>query len=145
MRKSFMANPLKVPRKWHVIDATDKVVGRLAVAVAQILMGKNKPTFTPHVDTGDFVIVVNVDKIRFTGKKWRDKSYTRYTGYPGGLRRESAEHLRDRHPDRILKLAVRRMLPKNALGYHQISKLKIYAGPIHPHSAQRPEPLQPGI
>jgi large subunit ribosomal protein L13 len=141
MGKSYMAKPTEVVRKWHVIDATDLVVGRLAVAISRLLMGKNKPTFTPHVDTGDFVIVVNAGKVRFTGKKWRDKQYTRYTGYPGGLKRELAEHLHARHPERVLKLAVRRMLPKNALGYHQITKLKIYAGPDHPHQAQCPQPL----
>ena len=140
-RKLYAAKPAEVVRKWHVIDATDKVVGRLAVAIAHILIGKHKPTYTPHVDSGDFVVVVNADKIRFTGKKWQQKEYKRYTGYPGGLWHEQAEHLHARRPTEVLKLAVRRMLPKNALGYHQISKLKIYAGPNHPHQAQSPQAL----
>ena len=139
--KTFVAKPADVVRQWHLVDATDKTVGRLAARVARILMGKHRPTYTPHVDTGDFVIVVNAEKVRFTGSKWKTKQYKRYTGYPGGLWQESAENLRSRKPTEILKLAVRRMLPKNKLAYQMISKLKIYAGPTHPHQAQDPKPL----
>jgi large subunit ribosomal protein L13 len=124
------------------VDATNKTVGRLAAQIARILMGKHRPIYTPHVDTGDFIVVINAEKVRFTGTKWKTKIYKRYTGYPGGLWHEPAEQLRDRKPTEILKLAVRRMLPKNKLSYHMISKLKLYAGPNHPHQAQNPQPLE---
>lgn len=139
--KTYSAKPAEVVRQWHLVDATNKTVGRLAAQIARILMGKHRPIYTPHVDTGDFVVVVNAEKVRFTGTKWKTKQYKRYTGYPGGLWHEAAAHLRDRRPTEILKLAVRRMLPKNKLSYKMISKLKLYAGPNHPHQAQNPKPL----
>jgi len=137
--KTYVAKPGEVEAKWWLFDAENETVGPLASRIAVLLMGKHRPTYTPHVDTGDFVIVVNVEKIHFSGKKWEQKQYTRYTGWPG-LRSESAEMRRDRHPDRILSEAVRRMLPKNKLGRQMLSKLKIYAGSEHPHQAQNPEP-----
>ena len=140
--KTYMAKPAEVVRQWHLVDGTNKTVGRLAAQIARILMGKHRATYTPHVDCGDFVIVVNAEKVRFTGTKWKTKQYKRYTGYPGGLWHESATSLRDRKPTEILKLAVRRMLPKNKLSYHMLSKLKLYAGPDHPHQAQNPTPLE---
>lgn len=135
--KTYMAKPGEVPQNWWVVDATDNVVGRLASDIAVRLMGKHRPNYTPHVDTGDFVIVVNADKIAFTGNKWDRKTYERYTGYPG-LKSELASNLRERAPERILEEAVRRMLPKNKLGRKMLSKLKVYAGPDHPHQAQQP-------
>lgn len=140
--KTYMAKPAEVVHEWHLVDGTNKTVGRLAARIARILMGKHRPTYTPHVDCGDFVIVVNADKVQFTGTKWKSKEYKRYTGYPGGLWHESAISLRDRKPTEILKLAVRRMLPKNKLSYKMLSKLKLYAGPEHPHQAQNPKPLE---
>ncbi len=137
--KTYMAKPGEVQQRWWLVDATDQVVGRLATDIAMVLMGKHRPTYTPHVDTGDFVVVVNAEKVVFTGRKWDQKVYTRYTGYPG-LKTEKAAEIRDRVPERILREAVRRMLPKNRLGRKMISKLKIYAGPDHPHQAQQPEP-----
>jgi len=136
--KSFMAKPGQVPQNWWVVDATDKVVGRLASDIAVVLMGKHRPTYTPHVDTGDFVIVVNVENFVFTGKKDQQKVYTRYSGYPG-LKTETLASLRERAPERVLRDAVRRMLPKNRLGRQMLSKLKIYTGPQHPHQAQQPK------
>jgi large subunit ribosomal protein L13 len=134
--------PGKIVRKWHLVDGTDKTVGRLATQIARILMGKHRPTYTPHVDTGDFVIVFNVEKVKFTGTKWKSKQYKRYTGYPGGLWQESAEQLRDRRPAEVLKHAVRLMLPKNKLSYKMLTKLKLYAGPYKgQHNAQNPQPL----
>lgn len=141
--KTYMAKPGEVEQKWWVVDATDKVLGRLASDIAVILMGKHRPTYTPHVDTGDFVIVVNAEKVRLTGRKLDQKEYTRYTGYPG-LRIETAKTRMERHPDRILSEAVRRMLPKNKLGRKMLAKLKIFAGPEHPHQAQQPEPAELG-
>jgi large subunit ribosomal protein L13 len=141
--KSFMAKPGQVPQQWWVVDAADKVVGRLATDIAMALMGKHRPTYTPHVDTGDFVIVVNAEKIAFSGRKWEQKTYRHYTGYPG-QQVETATSLRDRHPDRVIREAVRRMLPKNRLGRHMLSKLKIYVGPDHPHQAQQPAPADWG-
>jgi large subunit ribosomal protein L13 len=138
-----MAKPGEVEQKWWVVDATDKVLGRLASDIAVILMGKHRPTYTPHVDTGDFVIVVNAEKVRLTGRKLDQKEYTRYTGYPG-LRVETAKTRMERHPDRILSEAVRRMLPKNKLGRKMLAKLKVFAGPEHPHQAQQPEPAELG-
>lgn len=138
--KTYVAKKGEIDRQWYVIDATDAVVGRLASQIAVILMGKHRPTYTPHVDTGDFVIVTNVEKIYFSGKKWENKNYTRYTGYPG-QRSETAGSIRDRAPERVLTEAVRRMLPKNKLARHMLLKLKVYAGPEHPHQAQTPEVL----
>src|SRR5262249_29134687 len=124
-------------------DATDMVVGRLAAQIAPGLMGKHRPTYTPHIDTRDYVIVTNVDKVVFTGNKWQQKSYQRYSGHPAGQKEEGASKLFQRHPDRILQLAVQRMMPKNPLGRHMLSKLKLYAGPNHPHQAQSPMPMEP--
>ena len=140
--KTYMAKPGEVDRKWYVVDGTKAVVGRLASQIATILMGKHRPTYTPHVDTGDFVIVTNVEQIEFSGNKWHSKTYARYSGYPG-LKVESAESLRKRLPERVLRESVRRMLPKNKLGTHMLDKLKIYAGPDHPHQAQQPEKMEP--
>jgi large subunit ribosomal protein L13 len=138
-----MAKPGQVPQQWWVVDATDKVLGRLATEIAMALMGKHRPTYTPHVDTGDFVVVVNAERVAMTGRKWELKEYRRYTGYPG-QRVETASSLRERHPDRVIREAVRRMLPKNRLSRHMLSKLKIYVGPDHPHQAQQPKPADWG-
>lgn len=136
-----MAKPGEVEQKWWLVDATDKVVGRLASDIAMVLMGKHQPTYTPHVDTGDYVIVINAEKVVFTGKKWSDKRYTWYTGHTG-LRSETAAERLKRHPDQILREAVRRMLPKNTLARKMLSKLKIYVGNEHQHQAQQPELLE---
>ena len=138
--KSFLAKPGQIEEKWVVVDATDKIVGRLASDIAMRLMGKHRPTYTPHVLCGDSVVVINVEKIQFTGKKWTQKEYAWFTGYTG-LRTETAERRLARHPDRILRDAVRRMLPKNKLGGHMLSKLKLFAGPNHTHQAQQPAEL----
>jgi len=135
---TFMAKPSTITRRWFVIDATDAVVGRLAVQIANVLRGKHRPEYTPHVDTGEFVVVVNAEKVRFTGKKLETKTYSHYTRYPGGLKTVAARDLIEKHPDRILREAVRRMVPRNKLGRQQMTKLKIYAGPQHPHQAQQP-------
>lgn len=140
--KSYMARPQQVERKWHVIDAEDKTLGRLASEIARILRGKNKPQYTPHVDTGDFVVVVNADRVKVSGRKAEQKLYRRHTGYPGGLRETSYEQMMDRKPTEILRKAVWGMIPKTRLGRQQFKKLKIYAGPEHPHEAQRPEPYE---
>ncbi len=142
--KTYMAKPGEVPQKWFVVDASDKIVGRLASEIAVILMGKHRPTYTPHVDTGDFVIVTNAEKVVFTGRKWDLKKYTWYTGYPG-LRSETAAQRFKKHPDKILHEAVRRMLPKSKLGRKMLSKLKIFVGSEHTHQAQQPEPLELGV
>jgi large subunit ribosomal protein L13 len=136
---TFMAKPAEVTRRWFVIDATDQVVGRLAVQIANILRGKHRPEYTPHIDTGEFVIVVNAGKVRFTGKKMETKTYDHYTRYPGGLKTVSARKLLEKHPERILIEAVRRMVPRNKLGRQQMTKLKVYGGPQHPHQAQQPQ------
>jgi large subunit ribosomal protein L13 len=135
-----MAKPGEVEQKWHVIDATDQVLGRLASRIAVLLMGKHRPQYTPHVDTGDYVVVINAEKVKMTGKKWEQKEYAWYTGFPG-QRTVSAQTRLDRKPELILSEAVRRMLPKNKLAYKMINKLKVYAGPDHPHQAQQPEAL----
>jgi large subunit ribosomal protein L13 len=139
--KTFSARPEDVERDWYVVDATHEVVGRLASTIAPILRGKHKPTFTPHVDTGDFVIVVNADKVRFSGNKETDKEYFRYTGYPGGDRSESPQVVREKDSTYIIEHAVQGMLPKNKLGRKMLKKLKVYAGPDHPHAAQQPKEL----
>jgi large subunit ribosomal protein L13 len=139
--KTFSAKPHEVRRDWYVIDASDKVLGRLAAQIAGRLRGKHKPIFTPHVDTGDYIVVVNVDKIRVTGRKSEKKIYYRHSGYPSGLYKTNFEKLHKRFPDRVLELAVKGMLPKGPLGYAMLKKLKIYAGPEHPHSAQQPQAL----
>jgi len=139
--KSYVAKPGEVDQKWWIVDGAGKVVGRLASDIAVILMGKHRPTYTPHVDTGDFVIVVNAEKLVLTGKKWENKEYTHYTGYTR-LRRETAGERRDRKPELILTEAVRRMLPKNKLATRMLEKLKVYPGSDHPHQAQQPQPKE---
>ncbi|MFA6032570.1 MAG: 50S ribosomal protein L13 [Myxococcota bacterium] len=129
-------------REWFVIDAKDRTLGRLAVRIADVLQGKHKPTFTQNEDAGDFVVVINADKIRLTGKKWTDKLYRHYTGFPGGLKEYSAEKLLQSHPDQLVYLAVQGMLPKGPLGFKMIKKLKIYAAAEHPHVAQEPKVLE---
>src|SRR5205085_827260 len=131
--KTFSAKAEEVRRDWYVVDATDKVLGRLAAEVSRRLRGKHKPAFTPHVDTGDYIVVVNVEKLRVTGAKAEDKKYYRHSTYPGGIYETNFSKLQARHPDRVLKLAVKGMLPKGRLGYAMIKKLKIYAGSAHPH------------
>jgi len=138
----YQAKAGELAKQWFVIDASGQVVGRLAAQIAPILMGKHRPTYTPHIDTGDYVIVTNVDKVIFTGNKWQEKSYQRYSGYPGGQRDEVAWKLFQRRPERILELAIQRMMPKSKLGRHMMDKLKLYVGSDHPHQAQQPIPLQ---
>lgn len=140
--KTFSAKPNEVRRDWFVVDATDKVLGRVATEVARRLRGKHKPEFTPHVDTGDYIVVVNVEKLRVTGNKAEDKKYYRHSGYPGGIYETNFTKLQQRHPDRVLQKAVKGMLPKGPLGYAMIKKLKVYAGNEHPHSAQQPKTLE---
>lgn len=144
MNKTYVAKPGELEQKWFLVDATDKVVGRLASDIAVILMGKHRPTYTAHIDTGDFVVVVNAAKIAFTGKKLEQKKYTWYTGYTR-QREETAGNRLERRPELIITEAVRRMLPKNKLAYKMLSKLKVYAGDDHPHQAQAPEPKELGI
>lgn len=132
----------KEQRKWYVVDADGKVLGRLASEIAKVLRGKHKPVFSPHIDVGDFVVVVNASKIRLTGAKWQKKLYRFHSGYPGGLKTWTAEQLFKRKPEELLRLAVKGMLPKNRLGRKLLRKLKIYPGPDHPHQAQKPEPLE---
>jgi len=139
--KTYSAKPDEVERGWYVVDAADQVVGRLASQVAAILRGKHKPQFTPHIDTGDFVVVVNADKVRFTGNKETKKQYFKYSGYPGGVSLRSPADIRKKKPTFIVENAVKGMLPKGPLGRQMIKKLKVYAGPEHPHEAQRPTEL----
>lgn len=139
--KSYMAKPGELETKWYVVDATDQVLGRMASRIAMILMGKHRPTYTPHVDTGECVIVLNADKVRVTGRKRDVKEYDGYSLYPGGHKVVSFKEMMARHPDRIVKLAVQRMLPKNRLADKMLKKLKVYAGSEHPHQAQQPEAL----
>jgi len=141
MKRTYQAKKEEIDAKWYVVDAEGKVLGRLASKLATVLRGKNKPIFTPHVDTGDFVVVVNAKKVVLTGKKLLDKSYYHYTGYPGGIREMSAEKMMAKKPTEVLRLAVKGMLPKNTLGRQMLRKLKVYAGPEHPHAAQKPTPL----
>jgi large subunit ribosomal protein L13 len=143
-KKTYMARPGDIEPKWWVVDAADKVVGRLASDIAMILMGKHRATYTPHVDTGDFVVVVNASKLAFTGKKAEQKRYTWYTGWTR-LRAETAGHRLARKPERVLTDAVRRMLPKNKLAVSMLTKMKVYAGNQHPHQAQQPEPIELGV
>ena len=137
--KTFSAKPLEVTRKWYLIDAQGATLGRLAVEVASILRGKNKPQYTPNVDTGDFVVVINADKISVSGKKETDKMYRSHSGYPGGFKEISFKAMMDKVPERAIEKAVRGMLPHNTLGDEQFQKLKVYAGSEHPHAAQKPE------
>lgn len=138
--RSFSAKPGQVPAGWYHVDAADQILGRLATRIATVLMGKHRPTYTAHVDTGEFVVVTNAEKIRVTGKKALTMVYARYSYYPGGYTEIPYERMMKRHPDRIIREAVRRMLPKNALGRHMLKKLKVYAGETHPHTAQQPVP-----
>lgn len=141
-QKTYMAKPQEVERRWYVVDAKDKVVGRLASRIAMVLMGKHKPHYTPHLDTGDFVVVINASRVRFTGRKWEQKCYYRHSGYPGGLKVRKAREVLEKNPEEILRHAVRGMLPKNHLGRKLLKKLKIYPGEAHPHQAQQPEQLE---
>ena len=136
--KTYSAKPLEVERKWYLIDAEGEVLGRLATKIANILRGKNKPEYTPHVDTGDFVIVINAEKVVLTGKKETDKIYYHHTGFPGGLKSASVKEVRERFPERLIENAVKGMLPHNTLGDEQFQKLKVYVGSQHPHAAQKP-------
>lgn len=140
--KTFSAKAEEVQRVWYIVDAKDKILGRLASEIARRLRGKHKPVYTPHVDTGDYIIVLNAGKVSVTGRKTLDKLYYRHSGYPGGLKSESFEKLIARHPEKIIELAVKGMLPKNSLGRDMFRKLKVYAGDIHPHTAQQPEILE---
>ncbi len=140
--KTYTVKAGEIERRWYVVDAKDQVLGRLASSIATILRGKHKPTYSPHLDVGDFVIVVNAKDIRLTGKKASQKTYFRHSGYIGGDRQIPFRRMRERHPDRVIKLAVKGMLPKNSLGRSMLRKLKVYAGPEHPHEAQLPEPLE---
>ena len=140
--KTYYAKPNEVEREWVLIDATDQVLGRVAAKAAHILKGKHKPQYTPHVDTGDFVIIINADKIKVTGNKATAKEYYRHTGYPGGLKCETFQEAMIKHPTRVIEHAVKGMLPKNTLGRKQGMKLKVYAGPEHPHAAQKPREIK---
>jgi large subunit ribosomal protein L13 len=141
MQKTYSAKPGEVDRRWYVVDAEGQTLGRLATQIADTLRGKRKPQYTPHVDTGDFVVVVNAEKIRVTGKKLDEKMYHRHSGYPGGLRSRTLREQLERRPTEVVRKAVKGMLPRNKLARQQITKLKVYAGPEHPHVAQAPEPF----
>ena len=140
--KTYYAKPGEVEREWVLIDAEDQVLGRVASKAATILKGKHKPQYTPHVDTGDFVVIINADKIRLTGTKAAQKSYFRHSGFPGGLHEESFAEAMEKHPERVVEHAVKGMLPKNTLGRAMGKKLKVYAGPEHPHAAQKPRQIE---
>jgi large subunit ribosomal protein L13 len=140
--KTFSAKSHEVKRDWYIVDATGQVLGRVAVEIARRLRGKHKPEFTPHVDTGDYIVVVNAEKLRVTGNKAKDKLYHRHTTYPGGIRTTNFEKLQAKHPERVLHMAVKGMLPKGPLGYAMLRKMKVYAGGEHPHVAQQPKTLQ---
>lgn len=137
--KSYIAKPADIERKWYVIDAEGKTLGKLAVEAAMILRGKKKPIYTPHIDTGDYVVVINAEKVAVTGKKETDKIYKRHSGYPGGLKETSLGEMREKKPEEIIMHAVKGMMPKGKLGRQMFKKLKVYAGPEHPHTAQKPE------
>lgn len=139
MRQTFMANESNIERKWYVIDAEGQTLGRLSTEVASILRGKHKPTYTPHVDTGDYVIIINAGKVELTGNKLSQKVYYRHTGHPGGIKEVTAGELRDTYPVRLIENSVKGMLPKNSLGDKQLSKLFVYENDTHPHAAQQPE------
>lgn len=145
MNKTFSPKSRDIDRSWHLVDATDYPLGRLASEVAQILRGKHKPTYAPHVDTGDFVVVVNAEKVAVTSGKSQAKIYYRHSGYPGGIKAETFESLLERRPEAVIERAVRGMLPKNKLGRQMARKLKVYAGPDHPHEAQKPQPIELSI
>jgi len=139
--KCFQAKTGEVERKWHSVDADGLVLGRLATKLATVLMGKHKPTYTPHIDTGDFVVVTNAEKVKLTGRKIEQKTYARYSYHPGGLHVTPIAEMKEKHPERIIMFAVKRMLPKNAMGNRLLTKLKVFAGPDHPHQAQQCQPL----
>ena len=140
--QTYMANPDKIERKWYVVDATDMTLGRLASEIAKVLRGKNKPVFTPHIDTGDYVIVTNAEKIKVTGKKMDQKMYYRHSDYVGGMKEATLKEMMAKKPEDVIKLAVKGMLPKGPLGRQMIKKLHVYAGPEHAHAAQKPEVLE---
>ena len=140
--KTFVATPANRQRDWYVVDAEGKTLGRLATQIADALRGKRKPAYTPHVDTGDFVVVVNAEKISVTGNKRAAKKYYRHSGYPGGLKTRTLEEMLERRPEEVLRLAVKGMLPRNRLARQQLTKLKVYAGPDHPHAAQQPKAME---
>jgi large subunit ribosomal protein L13 len=140
--KTYVAKPTDRDRQWLVVDASGQTLGRLATQIADTLRGKRKPTYTPHIDTGDFVVVVNAEKIRVTGNKLADKRYYRHSGYPGGLKSRSLQEMLDRRPEEVIRLAVKGMLPRNRIARKQLTKLKVYAGPDHPHVAQQPQPME---
>lgn len=142
MMKTFSPKPGDIQRKWWVVDAAKLPIGRASTKIATLLQGKHKPTYTPHEDMGDFVVVINADKVPATGYKESDKKYYRHTGYPGGIKSETLKEMREKHPERILETAIKGMLPKGPLGRRMLSKLKVYAGSEHPHAAQQPEPLE---
>jgi large subunit ribosomal protein L13 len=141
-QKSYLAKNEEVERKWYVVDATGMSLGRLASQVAKVLQGKHKPTYTPHVDTGDYVIVINAEKIVLTGKKLTQKKYYRHSGYPGGIKEQTAKEILEKYPERLIEKAVKGMLPNTTLGRHMFKKLKVYSGSNHPHEAQKPEKLE---
>ncbi len=141
MQKTYMAKKGEIERKWYLVDAKDKTLGRLASKIAVILMGKHKPYYTPHVDCGDFVVVINADKIKLTGSKWEKKVYYWHTGYFGGIKSRTARQMLERKPEFLIYHAVKGMLPKNNLARRMLKKLKVYAGEVHPHVAQKPEPI----
>jgi len=140
--KTYVANAQDRERNWLIVDATGQTLGRLATQIADALRGKRKPAYTPHVDTGDFVIVINAEKITVTGKKLHEKRYYRHSGYPGGLKSRTLNDMLERRPEEVIRIAVRGMLPRNRLARKQITKLKVYAGPEHPHIAQKPQPME---
>ena len=142
MQKTWNAKPGEVTRRWYLVDAEGQTLGRLATRIADALRGKDKPTYTPHVDTGDFVVVVNAEKISVTGAKLHEKMYYRHSGYPGGLKKRTLNDMLERRPEEVIRLAVRGMMPKNRLARKQLTKLKVYAGPEHPHEAQKPQKLE---
>lgn len=139
---TYMAKPNEVEKKWYIVDAEDKTLGRLSSKIATVLRGKHKPEYTPHVDTGDFVIVINAEKVALTGKKWDEKMYYKHSQYPGGLKEMTYRELKKKKPEEIIRHAVDGMIPNNKLGKKMMKKLKIYAGPKHPHQAQQPEELE---
>ncbi|MFW6264494.1 MAG: 50S ribosomal protein L13 [Bacillota bacterium] len=139
---TYMAKPKEVDRQWYIVDATDKTLGRLATKIADVLRGKHKATYTPHIDTGDFVVVINANKVKLTGKKWEQKKYYRHSGFPGGIKEMTYKELLNKKPELIIKKAVTGMIPHNKLGRQVITKLKVYAGPEHPHQAQQPKELE---
>jgi large subunit ribosomal protein L13 len=140
--KTYVATPANRERNWVLVDASGKTLGRLAARIANVLRGKDKPEYTPHIDTGDFVVVVNAEKVAVTGNKLQQKLYHRHSGYPGGLRTRTLEEMLERRPEEVIRLAVKGMLPRNRLGRQQLRKLRVYAGPEHPHEAQKPRPIE---